>query len=242
MTNPVFNRMMMNRTTELVGEPMTINGTINKTLLSLLIMVVSGSIVWDFAFKGYIDKAIVLGVIGMFGSLILSLFIVFIRKAFRIAVPIYAALEGLCLGGVSAYIESTCPGIAIQAILATFATLFFMLFLYRTGLIKCSEKFRAVLFISTCSVFGIYLVNFIGSFFGLHIPQINTTSNIGIGFSLFVVAIASLNLIIDFDFIERGAEGLLSKEYEWYGAFGLMVTLVWLYLEILKLLGKLRNR
>ncbi|MPN55055.1 hypothetical protein SDC9_202734 [bioreactor metagenome] len=120
--------------------------------------------------------------------------------------------------------------------------LFSMLFLYKTGTIKCTEKFKSVLFISTLSICGIYLINLIGSFFGMQIPQIFTSSYIGIGFSLLVVGIASLNLIIDFDFIERGSQQMLGKSFEWYGAFGLMVTLVWLYIEILNLLSKLRDR
>ena len=117
-----------------------------------------------------------------------------------------------------------------------------MLALYRTGLIRATEKFRSVILISTMSIAVIYLIQIIASFFGRGIPQIFTSSNLGILFSLFVVAIAALNLILDFDFIERGSQAMLEKQYEWYGAFGLMVTVVWLYIELLKLLAKLNSR
>jgi uncharacterized YccA/Bax inhibitor family protein len=242
MSNPVFSQNLANKEIVLDAEPMTVNGAINKTFILFLILLSSSFAVWNLFFQGYTDKALMLGTIGLIISIISFIIIIFNRKVINIAAPIYAAAEGLLLGGISAMFEKSYPGIVIQAIFATFATLFSLLLLYRTGIIKCSEKFRSVIFISTLSIGGIYLVNFIGSFFGLQIPQIFTSSTIGIGFSLFVVGIAALNLIIDFDFIERGAQNMLGKSYEWYGAFGLMVTLVWLYIEILNLLSKLRDR
>lgn len=129
-----------------------------------------------------------------------------------------------------------------MAVMGTFAALFSMLALYKIGAIKCTERFRSVIFISTCSIAVIYLVDFIGHFFHYAVPVINTSSNFGILFSLVVVVIAALNLIIDFDFIEQGARNMLPKDYEWYGAFGLMVTIVWLYIEILKLASKFMDR
>lgn len=242
MPNPVFNQNVVERETILDSEPMTINGAINKTFILFALLLVASSFVWDLFFKGYTDKAMMLGGVGFITSIISFIVIMFNRKAIAIAAPVYAASEGLLLGGISAMFEKAYPGIAIQAIASTFAALFSLLFLYRIGAIKCTEKFRSVIFMSTLSIAGIYLVNLIGSFFGLHVPQIFTSSAIGIGFSLIVVVIASLNLIIDFDFIERGAQSMLGKSYEWYGAFGLMVTLVWLYIEILNLLSKLRDR
>ena len=134
------------------------------------------------------------------------------------------------------------PGIVIQAVLATFAAMFSMLGLYRFNVIKCTDKFRSVVYISTISVAVLYLMQWIASFFNYSIPAIFGAGTIGIGFSLIVVGIAALNLILDFDFIEKGVQNMLPKEYEWFGAFGLMVTLVWLYLEILRLLAKLRER
>lgn len=242
MPNPVFNEKAIERETILDSEPMTINGAINKSFILFGLLLATSLMVWDLFFKGYTDKVMMLGAVGFFTSIISFIVIMFNRKVINIAAPVYAASEGLLLGAISSVIEAKYPGIAIQAIGLTFMALFSMLFLYRIGAIKCTDKFRSVLFVSTLSIAGIYLINLIGSFFGLQIPQIFTSSAIGIGFSLLVVGIASLNLIIDFDFIERGAQQMLSKNFEWYGAFGLMVTLVWLYIEILNLLSKLRDR
>lgn len=242
MPNPVFSQNVVERETVLDSEPMTVNGAINKTFILLAILIASSFAVWNLFFQGYTDKVGMLTMVGFVASIISFIVIMFNRKAVAIAAPIYAASEGLLLGGISAVFEKSYPGIAIQAIASTFAALFSLLFLYRIGAIKCTEKFRSVIFISTLSIAGIYLINLIGSFFGMQIPQIFTASTIGIGFSVVVVIIAALNLIIDFDFIERGAQSMLGKTYEWYGAFGLLVTLVWLYIEILNLLAKLRDR
>lgn len=242
MPNPVFNENVVTREQILESEPMTVNGAINKAFILFALLLGASAVVWDLFFKGFTDKAGMLGMVGFVTSIISFVVIMFNRKAIAIAAPVYAASEGLLLGGISAMFEKAYPGIAIQAIGGTFAALFSLLFLYRIGAIKCTDKFRSVIFISTLSIAGIYLINLIGSFFGMHIPQIQTSSNIGIGFSVIVVGIAALNLIIDFDFIEQGAQRMLGKSYEWYGAFGLMVTLVWLYIEILNLLAKLRDR
>lgn len=242
MPNPVFSQNAIERETVLDSEPMTINGAINKSFVLFALLLATSLVVWDLFFRGYIDKVMMLGVTGFVTSIISFIVIMVNRKVIAIAAPVYAASEGLVLGAISSMIESKYPGIAIQAIGLTFMALFSMLFLYRIGAIKCTDKFRSVIFIATLSIAGIYLINLIGSFFGLQVPQIFTSSLIGIGFSLVVVTIASLNLIIDFDFIERGAQSMLGKSYEWYGAFGLMVTLVWLYIEILNLLMKLRDR
>jgi len=240
MTNPVFNQKAIERVNTLESEPMTVNGAINKTFILFALLAASSLIVWSMFFQGYTDKVAMLGFVGFITSIIS--FIAFMITRNPIAASAYAVSEGLLIGGISAFVEKSYPGIAIQAVGLTMMCLFSMLFLYRIGAIKCTEKFRSVIFISTLSICGIYLINLIGHFFGLQIPQIFTSSLIGIGFSLVVVVIASLNLIIDFDFIERGAQQMLGKNYEWYGAFGLMVTLVWLYIEILNLLTKLRNR
>lgn len=242
MPNPVFNQNVIERERVLDSEPMTINGAINKTFILFGLLLATSLAVWTLFFQGYADKVSLLFMVGLATSIISFIVIMFNRSAISIAAPVYAASEGLVLGGISAMFEKAYPGIAIQAVSATLMALFSMLFLYRIGAIKCTDKFRSVLFISTLSIAGIYLINLIGSFFGMQVPQIFTSSLIGIGFSLVVVVIASLNLIIDFDFIERGAQQMIGKSYEWYGAFGLMVTLVWLYIEILNLLAKLRDR
>lgn len=242
MPNPVFSQNVVEREQILDSEPMTVNGAINKAFILMGLLFAGSITVWSLFFQGYTDKAGMLGMAGFVLSIISFLVIMFNRKAVAVAAPVYAAAEGLLLGGISAIFEKSYPGIVIQAVGATFAALFSLLFLYRIGAIKCTDKFRSVIFISTLSIAGIYLINLIGSFFGMHVPGIMTSSNVGIAFSAVVVVIASLNLIIDFDFIEQGAQRMLGKSYEWYGAFGLMVTLVWLYIEILNLLAKLRER
>ena len=137
--------------------------------------------------------------------------------------------------------ETQFPGIAMQAVAATFFTFFIMLVLYRTGAIRATEKFRATIMSAMLTILVLYLINFVGGFFNFSIPFISGYSKMGIVFSVIVVLVAALSLILDFDFIEQGAQKMLPKDYEWYGSFGLLVTLVWLYVEILRLLSRLRN-
>jgi uncharacterized YccA/Bax inhibitor family protein len=240
MPNPVFNQKVMEQERALDSEPMTVNGAINKTFILFALLLAGSFVAWNAFAQGYADKSSMLMMVGAIGGFITAIAYIFTKNT--ALAWVYAVLEGLFLGGISAYFEKMYPGIAVQAIGGTFAALFSMLFLYRIGAIKCTEKFRSTILISTMSIMGIYLVEIIGAFFGMHIPAINTAGPIGIGFSLIVVAIASLNLIIDFDFIEQGAQRMMPKSFEWYGAFGLMVTLVWLYLEMLRLFAKLRDR
>ena len=240
MANPILNENYVEKERVLQGEPMTVNGTIQITAFLGLILVAAASFSWSRFTLGYTDMGMMLTSVGAIVGFILALIIAFTRIKYLI--PVYAACEGLTLGGVSAIFESSYPGIVAQAVTGTFAALFSMLILYRAKLIQCSDKFRSVIFIATASIAVIYLVNFIGSFFNFAVPVINSSSVFGIGFSLVVVVVAALNLIIDFDFIERGAQNMLPKDMEWYGAFGLMVTIVWLYFEILRLLAKLQDR
>ena len=156
--------------------------------------------------------------------------------------PIYALLEGLVLGGISAVTEARYPGIGIQAVSLTFGTLFVLLLAYRSGLIQVTQKFRLGIIAATGGIALFYVLELVMGFFGFHFTSINGSGAIGIGFSLVVVAIAALNLVLDFDFIEKGVQYGAPKYMEWYGAFGIIVTLVWLYLEILRLLSKMRSR
>jgi len=158
-----------------------------------------------------------------------------------VTAPIYALLEGLALGGLSAITELRYPGIAIQAVGLTFGTLFVLLLAYRSGLIRVTQKFRLGIVAATGGIMVFYLLEMVLGFFGIHFTAINGSGFIGIAFSLFIVAIAALNLVLDFDFIERGVQYGAPKYMEWYGAFGIIVTLVWLYLEILRLLSKMRR-
>ena len=240
MSNPILNEKFVQNERVLEGYPMTIKGTLNITALLTLGVIVSAAFVWSRFSLGYTDLANMLTVGGLIVGFILGLVIAFTRNKYLI--PIYAVSEGFVLGGISAMFEAQFHGIVLQAVVGTFAALFSMLLLYKLNIIRCTDKFRSVIFISTASIAVVYLVDIIGHFFGYSVPLINEASGVGIAISIIVVAIASLNLIIDFDFIERGEKMMLPKDYEWYGAFGLLVTIVWVYLEILKLLAKLNRK
>ena len=243
MTNPVMKKLDDQAYQYAVLDSngvMTVNGTIQITAFLGIILLVAAAFVWSRFTLGYTDMAAMLTGAGAIAGFITALIIIFLRV--KVLIPLYAACEGLFLGGISAVFETQYPGIVSQAVAGTFGALFSMLILYKFGIIRCTDKFRSVIFISTLSVAVVYLVDLIGRFFHMSVPVINTSSDLGILFSIVVVAIAALNLIIDFDFVEKGAQRMLPKDYEWFGAFGLMVTLVWLYLEILKLLAKLNRK
>lgn len=243
MSNPVFSRQAMAGNERILnGEPMTINGAINKTFVLFLCLLATSAYEFSLFAQGFTDKASALMMAGFVGSIIAFLLILFARKTIKFMAPVYALCEGLILGGLSAIMEAHYPGIVVQAVGSTFMAFFVMLALYKAGIIKCTEKFRSVLMISMFSILGIYLVQFIGSFFNMSIPGLFASGLVGIGFSLFVCVIAALNFIIDFKVIEDGVEQMADKSFEWYGAWGLMVTFVWLYIEILNLLAKLRDR
>ena len=209
---------------------MTLDGAVNKTAILL-------GLCFAGAFVGWNVPALTLP--GLIIGTILAFVTIFRNptKAGSTA-PFYAAFEGIALGGITVYAEMQYPGIGIQAI----GILASLLFCYKSGIIKPTENFRLMLFSATMGIMLLYLVSFIMSFFGSGIGFIHSNGLFGIGFSIFVVGIAALNLVLDFDFIEDGAEKGLPKYMEWYGAFSLMVTLVWLYIEILRLLMKLRSR
>ena len=243
MSNPVFSqRAMEGNERVLNGEPMTINGAINKTFILFLCLFATSAYEYMLFLQGFMDKAMGLMMIGFVLSIISFIVIMFARKTISFMAPVYALSEGLILGGLSCMFESSYPGIVIQAVCSTFMAFFVMLVLYKANVLRCTEKFRSVLMISMFSFLGIYLVQFIGSFFHLSIPGLFSSGLVGIGFSAFVCIIAALNFIIDFHVIEEGANNMADKSFEWYGAFGLMVTFVWLYVEILNLLAKMRDR
>lgn len=240
MANPILNEKFIEQERVLEQEPMTINGTIQITGFLGIILVAAAAFVWSKATAGYTDFVTIATGIGAIAGFILAIIVSFTRNKYLI--PVYAACEGLFIGGFSVAFESSYPGIVVQAVIGTFAALFCMLALYRTKVIQSSDKFRSVVFVATASIAVVYLINFIGSFFGLHVPLLNSSTPIGIILSIVICVVAALNLIIDFDFIERGAQMMLPKDMEWYGAFGLMVTIVWLYVEILRLLAKVNSR
>ena len=223
---------------------MTVNGTIHRTGILLLCVLATALWTWSQFFKSTADALDIQPYIwiGALGGFVMAMVTVFKKEWSPVTAPIYALLEGLFLGSVSALLEFRYPGIAIEAVALTFGTCFCMLLAYRSGLIRATEKFKIGIFAATGAIALFYLITMVLGFFHVQIPLVFGSSPIGIIFSLVVVTIAALNLILDFDFIEQGALRGAPKYMEWYGAFGLMVTLVWLYLEILRLLTKLRDR
>ena len=222
---------------------MSIQGTVNKTALLLLLVLFTSSWTWNLYFSAG-DPAVVMPWVfgGLIGGFIVALVTVFKKQWALLTAPMYALLEGLALGGISAIFEARFPGIVIQAVGLTFGTLFCLLMAYKSGMIKVTENFKLGVVSATGAIALFYVVSFLLSMFGISIPFIHGSGIIGIGFSLFVVAIAALNLVLDFDFIENGAARGVPQYMEWYAAFGLIVTLIWLYIEILRLLSKLRSR
>ena len=234
--NPVLSKSTFINTGS-ISEKMTINGTVNKTAISLLLLVGTGYITFTS-----INPVILIGC-GI-GGFIVAIITVFKKEWAPITVPIYAILEGGALGGISFMYNSLYDGIVTNAIFLTIGILLSLLTAYRSGYIKPTENFKLGIVAATGGIAIVYLINFVMGFFGssMGIMQIDNASPMSIGFSVVVVIIAALNLVLDFDFIEEGAEKGAPKYMEWYGAFGLLVTLIWLYLEILRLLAKLNSR
>ena len=227
------------------GEAMSLNGTVNKTGFLLLLTVLTAAFAWSQAFTpaGELSPGFPVYVWGgAIGGFIVAMVTVFKKQWAPVTAPLYALVEGFFLGAISAVFEARFPGIVMQAVMLTFGTLFALLFAYRSGLIKATENFRLGVVAATGGIALVYLATIVLGFFGVNIPMIHDNGIVGIGFSLFVVVVAALNLVLDFDFIETGVEQGAPKYMEWYGAFGLMVTLVWLYIEFLRLLAKLQSR
>jgi len=222
---------------------MTLSGTVNKTGILLICAFATASWTW-YKFLINHDMGAVSGLmmLGLFGGFICAMVTVFKKEWAPVTSPIYALLEGLALGGISAMTELRYPGIAIQAVGLTFGTLFVLLVAYSSRIIHVTQKFRLGVVAATGGIMVFYLAQMVLGFFGVHLYSLNGSGALSIGISLFVCAIAALNLVLDFDFIERGVNYGAPKYMEWYGAFGIMVTLVWLYLEVLRLLAKTRSR
>ena len=236
--NPVLTSNAFN-TTSVSSETMTINGTVNKTFLSLTLLMVTG-------YYTFMSGQIMSGfaIFSLIAAFIVAIITMYKKEWSPITVPIYAILEGIGLGWISYSFNSLYDGIVLSAICITVSILLAMLMIYRSGLIKPTENFKLGVAAATGGIMMLYMINLVMSFFGsqMGIMNIQNASLMSIGFSLFVIVIAALNLVVDFDFIEEGAEKGAPKYMEWFGALGLMVTLVWLYLEILRLLAKLRSR
>jgi len=225
------------------GAVMTVQGTVTRALILLVLAVAGASTVWGRALaepgSGVVGVGIAAGVLG---GLVMAIATI-LRPAWApVTAPIYALLEGVFLGAISAIFEARYPGIAIQAVALTFGTAFAMLALYKAGILRATPAFTRGVVAATGAIFLLYLASFVLRLFGVEMPFLHDAGPIGILISVAIVAVAALNLVLDFDLIERGAAGGAPRYMEWYGAFALMVTLVWLYLEILRLLARLQRR
>lgn len=241
--NPALGENTFREVSGFAGDTMTVSGTVNKAGILMLLCVASAAWTWNrFFATGDPASVAPMMVVGGIGGFILALVTIFKKQWAGITSPLYALAQGALLGGISAMFEMRFKGIAIQAVMLTFGTLVAMLLAYRTGLIKVTEKFRLGVVAATGGIALFYLAQFVLGFFGITFHTVNSSSPIGIGFSLLVVGVAALNLVLDFDLIENGARYNAPKYMEWYSAFALMVTLIWLYLEMLRLLSKFRSR
>lgn len=240
-SNPALGDNTFNLRAAQGEESMTIQGTVNKSAILIGIIIFAGALSWSQFMSGN-GIAMILLWGGFIGGLIAAIVTIFKKEWAPYTAPIYAAFEGLALGGISAMAEIAFSGIVLQAVMLTVGTFVALLAAYRSGLIKATENFKLGVVAATGAVGLVYLISFGMRMFGMEMPYLHSNGIIGIGISLVIVVIAALNLVLDFDFIEKGAEEQSPKFMEWYAAFGLVVTLVWLYLEILRLLMKLNSR
>src|SRR5690554_2280839 len=238
-SNPVLSEKAFEA---LSGEgTMSIKGTLNKSIILFLLLLVSASFSWKLAtYDLELLSPLMWG--GAIVGFILAMVTIFAKKYAKFTAPLYALAQGFVLGSISMVYSSLYSGIVLQAVLITFGIMAVMLVLFRSGIIKVTNKFRSGIIIATGGIALVYLVSFILGFFGIQIPYLHSGGPIGIGISIFIIIIAALNLILDFNFIQESCERGASKEAEWFAAFGLMVTLVWLYLEVLRLLSYLNKR
>ncbi len=256
-SNPVLGENVFSQSASATqGQVMTLQGTVNKCLILLALVLGAAWWVWGkviqpsqvlgFEVEGLARQnqqaVLPIIIIGGIVGFIVAIVTVFKKEWSAVTAPVYAVCEGFVLGGLSAFFEMMYPGIVMQAVALTFGTLFCLLMAYKSRLIRVTQKFRLGVVVATGSIALFYVITWILGFFHVNVPFVYGGGMIGIGFSLFVVGIAALNLVLDFDMIEQGAEVGAPKYMEWYGAFGLMVTLIWLYMEILRLLSKLRSR
>lgn len=245
-SNPIFSENVFHRryAHPVASDTMTVNGSINKTFILFVLLLISAAFTWNyFFFQKIFPLSPGLVITAVIGGLAVAILTVFKKEWSMYTAPLYAIIEGFIIGVISSLFEVAYPGIIIQAVMITFGVFFGMLFLYKNKYIKPTEKFRKGLFAAIIGIMSTYLIGFILSFFNIGFMNIFFGNGlIGIAFSLFVVIIASLTLILDFEFIDKGSNAHLPRYMEWYAAFGLMVTLIWLYIEILRLLSKLRSR
>ena len=221
---------------------MTVQGTVHKTGLLLLLTIIAASYTWGLHFAGARETVQAWTGGGAIAGFIIALITIFKKTWSPVTAPLYAVAEGLLVGGISSAAAAYSNGIVIEAAMLTFGTLAALLAAYTFGIVKATDNFKRGVIAATGGIVILYLATFVLGFFHVPVPMITGNGLFGIGFSIVVVVIAALNLVIDFDFIEKGAEAGAPKYLEWYAAFSLLVTLIWLYLEILRLLAKLSQR
>ena len=222
------------------NDTMTVSGTINKSFLMLILLIASAAITWSMTFTGYNPMVLTIG--GAIAGLVLVLIASFKPQYSTFLAPGYAIFEGLFIGGISAIFEAMYPGIVIQAVGATFVTFIVCFALYKYEVVKVTEQFKSIVIASTLAIATYYVISWLLTMFTSFQPVHHGNSWMSIGISVFVIVIAAMNLFLDFDQIEKGAQQKLPKYMEWFGAMGLMITLVWLYIEFLRLLSKLSKK
>ena len=235
--NPTLSEKLFQQSDRAVpaGEKMTISGTVNKIGILFLLLLIGASISWYMPSQLFMWG-------GAIGGFIVAIVTVFKKEWSPVTAPLYAGLEGLFLGAISMVYATAYEGIVFNAVALTMGVFAAMLMIYRSGLIEVNHKFRMGVVAATGGVFLVYLASIVLGFFGINLSLVTGAGWMGIGFSLVVIVIAALNLVLDFDLIDKGAEAGAPKYFEWYTAFGLIITLVWLYIEILRLLSKLQRR
>jgi len=242
-SNPVLSQKRFEKThvfDQVHGEGMTLNGTINKTLILFGLLLVTGYFSWNLTLSGAINPmTLIVG--GAIGGIAIAIFTVMKPEKSPLTAPIYALVEGVFVGAISAMYSTVYDGIIMQAVGLTLSILLIMLLLYKTGVIKATPKFKKGIIIATGGVVFFYILNFVASLFGGGVSLFNL-GLLGIGISLVIIVIAAMNLVLDFDMIEKGISSGQPKYIEWFAAFGIMITLVWLYIEILRLLALLAGR
>ena len=244
MANPVLNSKTFAGSGTVAGaETMTIEGTVNRTGILLLICLATASWIWSQTYNA-IDPGVAVPWMwgGLIGGLVVAIATTVKPMWAPLTAPLYAALEGLALGGISALYQTAYPGILVQAVALTFGTLFVMLLAYRSGVIRATPAFRRVIGIAMMGILLYYGVTLLLGLFGVNTGYFNAGGTVGIILSLVIVSVAALRMVLDFDMIEQGAKQGAPKAMEWYGAFAMIVGLIWLYLEILRLLARLRRR
>ncbi len=246
--NPALSeKTFQNLTSTASDARMTVNGTVNKSMFLIVLVMGSAYFTWQGVYPdGASENIMPVIPVWYYGALIaafiISLIIIFKKTTAPFLTPVYAVVEGAALGALSCLFEARYPGIVMQAVMCTFGTFLALLMAYKSGLIRATENFKLGIVAATGGIAIVYLIDIVLRFFGKEFPFLHESSPFGIGISMFIVVIAALNLVLDFDFIEKGAEQGAPKYMEWYASFGLLITLIWLYLEILRLLAKMRKK